>query len=347
MTTGNPRVGVLVLNWNGWRDTIECLESVFRARYPADRLHVVVCDNGSTDGSVERLTRWAAGQENTQLDPPSALKALVEPPVKKPIPCVVHAREHVVGESSMPIAGGLTIIENGSNLGFAGGNNVGLSYLARRAEIDYVCILNNDIVVHSDAISTFVRRSRDCGDLGVVGGTLYEYLEPERLQAVGGGYFRMWQGLSVPLMTVPSTETHQRVDYVSGGFALVPRALLEAVGPMPEQYFLYGEDVDYSLRLRRSGGTLAVSLEARGWHKGGASVGHRSPRHDYYIVRNGLEIVRRHSPGWLPVCATYLALRCGLPKVARGQWSRLAVMWRGYRDFATGTFGRAGPLPGE
>jgi GT2 family glycosyltransferase len=347
MTTRCARVGVLILNWNGWRDTIECLESVFRASYPAGMLHVVVCDNGSTDGSVQRLTRWAAGEEDPQFDTPAALKALVEPPVKKPIRCVVLGREGVTRDVPMPLAGGLTIIENGSNLGFAGGNNVGLSYLARCADIDYVCILNNDIVVHPDAISTFVRRSREHGTRGVVGGTLYEYHEPDRLQAVGGGRFRMWQGLSSPLMTAPLAKGHRQVDYVSGGFALVPRPLLEDVGPMPEQYFLYGEDVDYSLRMRHSGATLAVSFDARGWHKGGASVGYRSPRHDYYVVRNGLEIVRRHSPGWLPVCAVYLALRCGLPKVARGQWSRIAVLWRGYHDFATGTLGRAGPLPGE
>ena len=347
MTEAAPRVALLILNWNGWRDTVECLESVFHSRYPADRLSVVVCDNGSTDGSVEKIQRWANGAEVPQLDSPAALRPLVDPPVAKPLRSVLYTREQLSRESPTPAPAPLTIIANESNLGFAGGNNVGITYLVGRTEFDYVCILNNDILLHPDAITEFVKACQAIGPNGAVGGTLYEYTAADTVQAVGGGRFRMWQGMSMPITALPRSSAAPRVDYLSGGFVFAPRKLLEATGPMPEEYFLYGEDVDYSFRMRDAGGTLTVSSEARGWHKGGSTVTHRSPRHDYYVVRNGLEIVRRHAPGLLPVCAVYMGLRCGLPKVARGQWTRLAVMWRAYQDFASGTLGRAPVLPGE
>ena len=62
------RVAVVVLNWNGWRDTVECLESVLRSDYPNYR--VVVCDNGSTDDSVANIRAWADGNRQVEMDGP-------------------------------------------------------------------------------------------------------------------------------------------------------------------------------------------------------------------------------------------------------------------------------------
>ncbi|MDN5848572.1 MAG: glycosyltransferase, partial [Nitrococcus sp.] len=55
-----PRVTVAILNWNGWEDTIACVDSVLRSDYP--NYHVVICDNASSDGSPERIRDWAAGR---------------------------------------------------------------------------------------------------------------------------------------------------------------------------------------------------------------------------------------------------------------------------------------------
>jgi GT2 family glycosyltransferase len=150
----------------------------------------------------------------------------------------------------------------------------------------------------------------------------------------------MWQGLGLPV-TRAGRQGSVRLDYVSGGFMMIPRDVLAAAGPFPEDYFLYCEDVDYSMRLRALGARLIGTLAARGWHKGGGAVGDRSAKHDYYIVRNGLAVVRRHAPYFLPLSVVYVGLRCAGPKLLRLEWARLAVLWRAYRDFATGTMGRA------
>jgi GT2 family glycosyltransferase len=344
MTT--PSVAVLILNWNGWQDTVECLESVFRSDYPADRLCVLVCDNGSTDGSADHIMAWARGNEPAAVTAPEPIRHCVEPPVAKPILSSRIQHREMSTKSAGLVWGGLTLLETGDNLGFAGGNNVGLSFLLGQHDVDYVLIMNNDIVIDRNCVAEFVKTSRSVGSNAVVGGTLFEYGKPEQLQAVAGGRFRMWQALSQPYLKPPKGDpVNFKLDYVSGGFMLAPRDMLERAGPIREDYFLYGEDVDFSLRLRRLGAKLAATLDARGWHKGGASVGHRSPLHDYYTVRNGLAVVRRNSPGFVPVSTAYVLLRCGLPKIARGEWTRLAILRRAYRDFAAGTMGRASSLP--
>jgi GT2 family glycosyltransferase len=62
ITVTDPKSYIVIVNWNGWKDTIECLESVFRLRH--DNFVVVVCDNGSSDGSMERIMEWSTGERS-------------------------------------------------------------------------------------------------------------------------------------------------------------------------------------------------------------------------------------------------------------------------------------------
>jgi GT2 family glycosyltransferase len=116
-----PKVGVVVLNWNGKEDTLACLESLASVTYPAFEIYVV--DNGYSDGSV--------------------------PVVRSRFP-------------------NSTVIENGRNLGFAGGNNVGIRYALERGA-DYVLILNNDTLVAPDLLDRMMGAALRESDVGVVG----------------------------------------------------------------------------------------------------------------------------------------------------------------------------------
>ena len=134
------RIGVVVLNWNGWADTLECLESLLRCR--AIGGPIVVCDNDSEDESVERLRDWAEGRLDVWVPPEAPLRGLSHPPIPRPIPIVEHDRASAgaangVGEAES--AARLVLIRTGANLGFAGGNNVGLRYLLGRADVAPRC----------------------------------------------------------------------------------------------------------------------------------------------------------------------------------------------------------------
>jgi GT2 family glycosyltransferase len=105
------------------------------------------------------------------------------------------------------------------------------------------------------------------------------------------------------------------------------------VGGFDERYFMYCEDVDLSLRIRAHGLRIALAADAEMWHKHGASMGHRSPRHDYYLTRNALLVVHKFYPRMLPAAMLFSVYRCVLPKVIRGQWGRLRAVRGAYRDF--------------
>jgi hypothetical protein len=83
---------------------------------------------------------------------------------------------------------------------------------------------------------------------------------------------------------------------------------------------------------------LAFRPDAEVWHKGGQSIGHRSPKHDYHLVKGALLLVEKFHPRLLPVAFLYSFYRCVLPKVMRRQWERLNAVGSAYRDFARETW---------
>src|SRR4051794_34179335 len=200
----SPGVAVIVLNWNGWKNTIECLESVFRLNYPA--FTVVVCDNGSTDGSLDRIRAWAEGKLPATCSS-ADLARLVAPPVAKPI-------SHVTIDAADPAAGAafgvrLVLIPTGANRGFAGGNNVGLRYALSRDDIEYFWVLNNDTVVERDALSRLIEAMKDDPQLGLCGSVLRNYGSPGSVLTLGGRKYNRWTGRTTAILPDSNTDEGQ------------------------------------------------------------------------------------------------------------------------------------------
>ena len=321
------RVQILLLNWNGWRDTIECLRSVYELAYPD--FGIVVCDNGSGDSSLARIREWAEHPSRQ-----SRVGTIVE--IDRP------------GAETGSSAADLLLIQTGDNLGFAGGNNVGLRYLLRRDDCEYIWLLNNDTVVAPDALDALVRHAESDPLLGAVGGTLLME-EPDVVQDAGG-ISSAWHGMSRAIgagqRAADLPPEPPRLDYVSGGCLLVRLATVRQVGLLDERFFMYSEDADWGIRLRQAGFRLAVSLKARVWHKGGGSVHYHTPRHDYYVTKSALLFMQKHYPARLPFAFIYSLYRCLLPKIVRLQWRRFLAVLRAYRDIIEQMRpGRAAPRP--
>jgi GT2 family glycosyltransferase len=325
-----PRVYIVLVTWKGWRDTIECLESVFRMDYPEYR--VVVCDNASPDGSLERVAEWARGELPAPVSTREAMRNRTLPPVRKPLRM---ARVQDGAEATTPDAA-LTLIQTGANLGFAGANNVGIRWIQGRGDAAYVWLLNNDTVVDREALTALVEEAEREADAGMIGSLLLEYDEPERIQAVGGGHLIRWQGFTHHVgegrRADEVWEGSLEPDYVTGASMLVRRAVLDQTGGLDTRYFLYSEEVDWCLRARELGWRMRAALASRVWHKGGKSVRHGSPLHDYHAVRGMLLLVRRFHPRLLPLALGYSLVRCLLPKVARREGERFRAVLRAYRD---------------
>jgi GT2 family glycosyltransferase len=305
-----PVVYTIVINYNGWRDTIECLDSVYRSDYPA--LRALILDNGSTDGSLDRIRDWISSKF-----------------------------------AGAPETGRPTLMPLGANLGFAGANNVGLGYLLARERDAYAWLLNNDTVVAPDAIRRMVELAESDPAIGAVGATLLRHSDPDRLETAAGGTFGEWHGMVATIHSDAMRDAPRpapaRIDFISGTCMLVPRRTVERVGLMDERYFLYAEDIDWGARIREAGLRLAYCPAAEVWHKGGGSTQHGSPLHDYYCVKSSLLLVHKRNPILLPLALAYSAARFVAPKLIRGEWGRLRPIVRGYVDFVRQVAGKTGP----
>lgn len=342
--SGSPAtVFVIVVNYNGWPDTLECMESVLRSDYL--ELRVVVCDNASTDESVQRIRAWASGSLAAARGP-GELSTLSSKLLEKPVRVQeVHASE--ITEGGPPMSAPIALVHCGANLGFAGANNVGLR-LAQANGAGYALLFNNDAVMAPGAIGAMVEAAAGLPRCGAMGATILRYDRPDRVETLGGARVGQATGLvqrvEEDLLRTAARPATVALDYVTGCCMLVPLNAVRRVGLMAEHYFLYGEDTDWCLRMRHAGYGMAYAPNAEVWHKGGGSVVHRSATHDYYAVRGTLMLMHRHYRATLPLVLVHAVLRFLLPKLVRGQWRRLGAAARGYRDFLRHAAGRPVPL---
>jgi GT2 family glycosyltransferase len=345
MSGSRPPVYVTIVNLNGWTDTIECLESLMRSDY--ENLQVILCDNASTDGSFERLREWGEGRLQRPPVASDALGALSHPPISKPIPLACYTRAEFEAATELPHNVRLHFVACGANLGFAGANNVGLRHVQRSATAAFAMLLNNDAVVAPNAISAMVSAASE--GVGAVGATILQYHDPDRVEMLGGARLSRVHGMTAPVHEGAARDAFRppgaSFDFITGCCILLPRATLDAVGIMDERYFLYGEDADWGLRITDAGLRLTYCAGAEVWHKGGASVEHRSAFHDYYDVRGRLMLIHKHFPWMLPLALIHSAVRCMLPKIIRGEWDRLRAALRGWKDFIAHARGRAMTVP--
>lgn len=324
------RLGIVLVNWKGWADTIECLESLRRA--PGE-FRVVVVDNASPDGSADRIEAWARGELPAEAADPTMARFSL-PPCAKPVPY-----RRISNADAGPAVEWLTLIDSGGNLGFAGGNNVGLRHLLADPGIEAVWLLNNDTVVESEAPAAVLDYLSSVPSIGICGTVVRFYHRPDVIQALNGSRFNRWTGNSasiaggLPAATVlDAAEVARTTDFVLGASLAVSRSFLETVGLMEESYFLYFEEIDWAWRVN---GRFATGFASAAvvYHKEGGSIGSssrkggRSALSEYYLMRSKLKLIARHRPWLLPVHWAVAASQI-FRRLARGQPGKAIVMTR-------------------
>lgn len=284
---------VLILSHNHWRDTVACLESVLGSDVRPRQ--VLVCDNDSSDNSLAHLAQWAE-QHGDRLSCRLLTRAEAE-----------NAQEGdgFPGEE-------LLFVDNSANLGYAGGNNVGLRLLLRSG-IPFIWLLNNDTVVAPGAAQALLQYMRDHPRCGLCG-TLTRYLDdPETVQCYGGGWYDpLWalgglhgEGHRLPRGARPEHGPTE-LGYVNGASVFVRREFLLDVGLLDEAYFLYCEEWDWAERAKGRW-TLGWTPEAEVLHREGLSTGvsnrrglGRSARSAWRLIRSRLLFTWKFRPWALP-----------------------------------------------
>jgi len=275
----SPRVAIVILNWNGWKDTIECLESVFQINYR--NYTVVLVDNNSTDDSVQKIVEYAQGKINVESDffDYSALN--------KPIDYqILNKNENIDINPNKQ----LTLIINHKNDGFAEGNNIGMKYALENLESKYVLLLNNDTVVDKYFLDSLVKEGENNKKIGFLGSKIYYYDKPEAIWCVGGKIdWKFARGLHIGNQEHDhgQYQIKKHFDYISGAALLIKKELLEDVGLLDEKYFLYFEETDLELRAALKGYENIYIPKSKIWHKVSKSGGGISNEVGlYYITRN-------------------------------------------------------------
>lgn len=341
-STALPKVVSVVLNWNGWLDTIECLESLLRSDYANHQ--IIVCDNGSQDHSIERLTEWADGVLEVKSQRDEQGRTWQYRPAPKPIPYLLYnSQEEAL--AAWPVAQTpIVFIRNGENLGYAGGNNVGMRFAIDVLHTTYVWVLNNDTVVDRRAITNFAKAFELRPDAGILGSRLMQYKSPDTIQALGGGDLHPRVARDTQLGR--GQRTHQALDqpmelgHVVGASMFIRSDAVQDVGLLDESYFLYREETDWCLQMRKNGWRLLYCPESVVWHKEGKSVGFKSELHDYYAVRNMLYLIEKHYPEHMTTALIASMWRTILPKIVRLQFRRLRHVLKAYVDFSRGVRGK-------
>jgi GT2 family glycosyltransferase len=328
MMESAPRVAIIVLNWNGWRDTVECLDSLYQIQYPA--YDVIVADNGSEDGSVERIREYAEGT----LPAVSPLFNCTS--ANKPLCLIRYTREEAEAgggkESRLadaPPDRRLILIENGGNFGFPEGNNIAIRYAMKALDPEYILLLNNDTIVDPAFLDDLVKTAESDRRIGFIGPKIYYYDYHGRTDIISfaGGRIQMAKGRSFHIGdTEPDRgqyDTAAITDYVEGSCLLVRREVLSRIGLMDPAYFLYWEEMDWIFRGAREGFTAVYCPTSRIWHKVSASS--CSANTIYYMTRNRFLFMRKNSSP--PYMASFLLYTLGI-----NLWATLTYYFVFQRD---------------
>jgi GT2 family glycosyltransferase len=264
-----PKVSIIILNWNGWKDTIECLESLYQITHP--NYDIIVVDNGSKDESIKKIKDYAHGQIKVTS------KFFEYNSDNKPIQIFEYAKGEVgSGNETIDIPSNkkLTIIKNDQNCGFAAGNNIGIRFALKALDPDYVLLLNNDTVVDKKFLDTALKLMEEKENIGIVTGKIYFYDNPDIIWAAGGK-IKSWtgsgRGIGNKQLDKGQFNEKKAVEYAPGTMALVRKSVFEKIGFLPECYFGTGEEMEFAVKASKIGYKIMYDPESILYHKVGMS----------------------------------------------------------------------------
>ena len=324
-------VAVILVNWNAWRECIECLDSILAQEHA--NFHVFIVDNESADRSLERIAAWCAepAPDACWRSLPGVARYSAERPA---VP--VATRSAVAADCALPRAADdcrVTLLRSGGNLGFAGGCNAGIK-AAGLERFEYFWFLNTDTVVDHRALSELIARARLAPGMGIVGSTVRFYHAPGTVQALSGGRLNrrnassshIGEGSSASKVPSDGAAVEKELAFVFGASMLVSAVFVRDVGLMQEDYFLYYEEMDWAMR----GGAryrLGYAPQSHVFHKSGASSSKVMPRFSAALFYgNRLRFASRFLPDRMAAAKRKLFEEM-LRHVARGRWGLARAIW--------------------
>lgn len=290
-------VAVILVNYNGYEDTIRCLQSFREVRYKNYCIYIV--DNGSTNNSYSVLKEYCGCNKDIKTK----------------------------------------IIKSTANLGFSGGNNIGIKD-ALSAGADYILLLNNDTVVTPDFLDILVGNA----DENTIVAPRMMYWKDKNIVWYAGGqlskiFGRAWHNnINKELDSVIDTK-HKEVTFISGCCMLIHREIFNKIGLLEEKYFLYYEDTEYCWRALNNGIRLYYVGDSVIFHNVSSSTGHNSCLMNYYKIRNRMYLIKEYVNGRKKITSFLLAHAEIVIGILIRKYQFEAVK-AGIKDYKAGIVGR-------
>jgi GT2 family glycosyltransferase len=286
-----PDLSVITVNYNGFHDTCEFIDSwtatVFSVSY-----EMIVIDNGST------------------------------------------ANEAALLQKTYPF---IQAVRSEQNLGFAGGNNLGINL----AKGKYLFLLNNDVCMVKDTIPLLIKRLLSSDKIAGVSPLIRDYAEPHAIQFAG---YTQLSPITLRNRAIGKGKINkghypaQKTPYLHGAAMLLKKTIIDKLSLMPEEYFLYYEELDWCTYINREGYELWYDPACEIWHKDSSSTGKESPLKYYYLSRNRLLYAYRNLFDWkLPVSILYQTMivcpKNILTALGKGKKTIAKAHWEGTKAF--------------
>lgn len=286
-----PDISVITVNYNGFHDTCEFIDS-WVATIVSASYEIIVIDNGS------------------------------------------GVNEAILLQEKYPF---IHVIRSEQNLGFAGGNNLGISI----ARGKYIFLLNNDILIIEDRIRLLINRLTSSNKIAGVSPLIRNHTEPHAIQFAG--YTRLspitlrnralGRG-NINKENYPARQT----PYLHGAAMLLKKEVVNHIGPMPEDYFLYYEELDWCTYMNLEGYELWYDPACEVWHKESSSAGQGSPLKYYYLSRNRLLYAYRNLFDWKAYFSILYQTTIVCPKnvltaLGKGEKAIARAHWEGTKAF--------------
>ena len=237
------KVFIVLLNYNGYKDTIECVNSL--EKIITDNIKIIVVDNKSTDNSIEEIEK--------------------------------NINDKII------------LLRAEANDGFSAGNNIGIKY-ALENNADYVLLLNNDTIIEEDFLTPLVSFSNENKDCGCISCRIYYNAERNKIWFDGGDFNPLICRAKHYRFNEEKSDINgiNEAGFISGCCMLIPTEVIKNIGFMDERYFLYVEDTEYSLRIKKGGYKLYWDSDHKIYHKVSSTTKNISNMVQFYEIRNRL-----------------------------------------------------------
>jgi len=357
------KVYVILVNYNGWKDTVECLENLLRCNHP--NYQVVVVDNHSTDNSIDELQKWAQGNHPfTGHNTEPKLLHLSQPALAKPVQYILYSsaeaatggsvameeplEAQAIAHSAITTKYPVVFIASDKNAGFSAGNNVAIRFAQQRNDFSHIWLLNNDTVAEPESLTALHEQAAHYAQsgkkAGIIGSKILYYDYPETIQVIAGFSFNKWTGTSHRKGCYEKDEGQydREIEFdhkycIFGASMFVSKEFLEDVGLLGEEYFMYWEELDWAQRSFLKGWEIGYVWKSKVYHKMGRSTGKdgftrkKGKFADYYGLKNRYKVSRKYFPetAWIHFITFPLLL---MKRLFKGEANRIPTAVKAFRD---------------